>query len=276
MLTQKEAMPFDPPKMESAPWEKVLLVRNSSRPSAMHLIRYLFDDFMELHGDRLYGDDKALVGGIAKFNGIPVTVIAQERDQSLKDRLMRNFAMMHPEGYRKAKRLAAQAERFKRPVICIVDTPGAYPGIGAEERGQAEAIAQCLLMFSALKTPVISIVIGQGNSGGALALATADKVFMFENAIFAVISPEGFASICWHDPSRAQEASEVMKMTAEDMAELGIVDEIIPEAKGGLHCDPEYSYRILRDSLTSALDDLLKEKLEDLTAERLNRLRYSI
>ena len=276
MLMQQKKMPFNTERTEVKAWEKISIVRNASRPSAMHLIDNLFDDFMELHGDRLYRDDNALIGGLAFFNDVPVTVIAQERGRNLKEQQMRNYAMVHPEGYRKVKRLALQAERFMRPVICIVDTPGAYPGIGAEERGQAEAIAQCLLMFSSLKTPVVSIIMGQGGSGGALALGTADKVFMFENATYSVISPEGFASICWKDASKAQEASEIMRITAEDLIELGIIDEIIPEVSGGLHCDPEYSYEILRERIVWALDVLLQMTPESLVAVRKHKLRHVI
>ena len=260
----------------ATPWEKICIVRDSTRPSAMHLIDHVFDQFVELHGDRFYGDDKALVGGIAYFRGVPVTVIAQERGRELGERQMRNYAMMHPEGYRKAKRLAIQAERFSRPVICLVDTPGAYPGVGAEQRGQAESIAQCLLTFSSLRTPVITVILGQGGSGGALALSVADMIFMFENATYSVISPEGFASICWKDATRAREASEIMRITAEDLADLGVVDEIIPEAPGGLHRNPEYSYAILRKRIAWALETLQNEPLDDLIAQRRLKLRQAI
>jgi acetyl-CoA carboxylase carboxyl transferase subunit alpha len=240
------------------------------------LVEYLFHDFIELHGDRTYGDDKALIGGIGFLDDIPVTVIAQERGSTVEERQARNHAMLHPEGYRKAKRLALQAERFHRPVVCVVDTPGAYPGIGAEERGQAEAIAQCLLCFSALKTPVISIIMGQGGSGGALALSTADRLLMFENATFSVISPEGFASIYWKDASRAKEAAEIMKMTARDIAAFGVVDAIIPEHAGGLQCDPEYSFAITRERLTWMLMDLLQQPPETLVENRRHKLRHTI
>lgn len=276
MLRQTKTRLFSPGPSTKCAWDRINIVRNASRPSALHMIDFLFSDFFELHGDRLCGDDSAVVTGLAYFRGTPVTVIAQERGSTIKERQARNYAMMHPEGYRKARRLAMQAERFSRPVICIVDTPGAYPGIGAEERGQAEAIAQCLLFFSAVKTPVVSIVLGQGGSGGALALGTADRVFMLENATYSVISPEGFASICWKDASKAQEASEVMKLTAEDLAELHAVDEVIPEAAGGLHCDPEYSYQITSDLLKEALEDLMGKTAEDLVAERQRKLRYVI
>ena len=269
----EEKMPFDSDQTEGIPWGKVSISRNASRPSAALLIENLFDSFMELHGDRLYGDDKALLGGIAYFNGVPVTVIAQERGRNLKEQRMRNYAMMHPEGYRKAMRLAMQAERFARPVISIVDTPGAYPGIGAEERGQAEAIAKCLALFSSLKTPVISVIMGQGGSGGALALSIADSVFMFENATYSVISPEGFASIYWKDAFRAREASKIMKITAEDLSQMGVVDEIIPEAAGGLHNDPNYSYRILQKRMVQVLESLRAETPKNLILKRGHKLR---
>ena len=275
-MIQEKIKQYEPLSKGARAWEKVEIVRNSKRPSSSELIDFLFDDFFELHGDRLCGDDKAVIGGVGFFEGIPVTVIAQERGRNTKERQMRNFAMPHPEGYRKAMRLAQQAERFSRPLICLVDTPGAYPGIEAEERGQAEAIAQCLKCFSSLKTPVISVVLGQGGSGGALALSTADKILMFENAIFSVISPEGFASICWKDSSRAKEASEIMKITAKDLYGLGIIDEIIPEAECGLQEDPVYSFEILREKLTDILADLMDKTPERLVQERISRIRNII
>jgi len=238
------------------------------------MIEYILSDFTELHGDRVFGDDKALVGGIGILDGIPVTVIAQERGRNQKEHRERNNAMPHPEGYRKAKRLAGQAERFRRPILCVVDTPGAYPGIGAEERGQAEAIAQCLLFFSAVYTPVITVVLGQGGSGGALALCMADRILMLENATFSVISPEGFASIYWKDPRRAREASEIMKMTAHELLKLGVVDEIIPEHDGGLHNDRDYTFALLKTALKCALKELMSVPVERLVEERYCKLRH--
>lgn len=255
------------------PWERVAIVRNAARQSSMNLIEYLFKDFCEMHGDRLFGDDSALVGGIAIFHGVPVTVISQERGHTPRQRHKRNYGMLHPEGYRKAMRLASQAERFHRPVICIVDTPGAYPGIGAEERGQAEAIAQSLLLFSSVRTPVLSVVLGQGGSGGALALSTADRILMFENATFSVISPEGFASICWKDPNRANEAAAVMKMTAQELQEMGVVDEIIPETEKGLQNNPGYSFSILEKRLSLHMKELMEQPLDELVLQRRNKLR---
>ena len=210
-------------------WDSVLLSRKSDRPVASDYISALFDDFVELHGDRYYKDDSAVVGGIASFHGIPVTVIGQEKGRSTKENIRRNFGMPSPDGYRKALRLMKQAEAFGRPVICFVDTPGAFCGIEAEERGQGEAIARNLFEMSSLKVPVLSIVIGEGGSGGALALAVANEVWMMENAIYSILSPEGFASILWKDSKRADEAAKVMKVTAAELKELGIIERVIPE-----------------------------------------------
>ncbi len=258
------------------PWDRVSIVRDTKRPSALALMDALFADFLELHGDRVCGDDSALVAGLAFLGDIPVTVLAQERGRNLKERQMRNFAMLHPEGYRKAKRLALQAERFCRPVICIVDTPGAYPGVSAEQRGQAEAIAQCLLVFSQIKTPVVTVVLGQGGSGGALAMSTSDRIYMFENAIYSVISPEGFASICWKDAGRAKEAASVMKLTAHDLMGLGVIDGIIPEVGGGLHLNAEPSFLALRGILDAAVRELRLLAPDRLVAERRSKLRTLI
>lgn len=210
-------------------WDKVQLSRKKNRPVGMDYIRTLFTDFIELHGDRYFGDDAAIVGGIAHFGNMPVTVIAQCKGKDTKENIRRNFGMPSPEGYRKALRLMKQAEKFHRPVICFVDTPGAFCGIEAEERGQGEAIARNLLEMSALKTPVFSVVIGEGGSGGALAMAVADEVWMLENAVYSILSPEGFASILWKDSGRAKEASEVMKITAQDLYELKLVEGVISE-----------------------------------------------
>lgn len=210
-------------------WDCVTKSRMKDRPVGTDYIRGLFTDFIELHGDRYFQDDKAIVGGIAKFHGIPVTVIAQEKGRTTKENLERNFGMPSPEGYRKALRLMKQAEKFHRPVICLVDTPGAFCGIEAEERGQGEAIAQNIYEMSALKVPVLSIIIGEGGSGGALAMATANEVWILENAIYSILSPEGFASILWKDSKRAKEAAEVMKLTARELKKAGIVEEVIEE-----------------------------------------------
>ena len=215
------------------PWEHVQLSRRSDRPAAGDYIDEIFDDFMEFHGDRYFGDDGAIIGGIAMFHGRPVTVIGQQKGKTTKDNIKRNFGMPSPEGYRKALRLMKQAEAFRRPVICFVDTPGAFCGIEAEERGQGEAIARNLFEMSDLKVPVLSIVIGEGGSGGALAMAVANEVWMMENAVYSVLSPEGFASILWKDSKRADEAAGVMKITAGDLLKLGIIEKIIPEHEPG-------------------------------------------
>nr|WP_317378051.1 acetyl-CoA carboxylase carboxyltransferase subunit alpha [uncultured Faecalimonas sp.] len=222
-----ERMPCDIREMTS--WERVQVSRKKDRPVGSDYIRELFDDFIELHGDRLFGDDKAVVGGIASFGGIPVTVIVQEKGTTTKENIERNFGMPSPEGYRKALRLMKQAEKFGRPVICFVDTPGAFCGLEAEERGQGEAIARNIYEMSALKVPILSVIIGEGGSGGALALATADEVWMLENSVYSILSPEGFASILWKDSKRAKEAAEVMKLTAKDLYEAGIVEKVFAE-----------------------------------------------
>lgn len=210
-------------------WEQVLLSRRADRPSASDYIRHLFDDFIEFHGDRCFKDDGAVIGGIASFHGIPVTVIGQEKGKTTKENMIRNFGMPSPDGYRKALRLMKQAEKFGRPVICFVDTPGAFCGIEAEERGQGEAIARNLFEMSALKVPILSVVIGEGGSGGALAMAVADEVWMMENAVYSILSPEGFASILWKDSKRAPEAANVMKITARELKALGIIEHVIAE-----------------------------------------------
>ena len=216
-------------KKQLSAWEKVQIARSSKRPPALDYIGYLTKDFYELHGDRAYRDDGAVVGGIAFFGKQPVTVIGQQKGATTKENIVRNFGMPYPEGYRKALRLMKQAEKFHRPVLCLVDTPGAYCGIGAEERGQGEAIAKNLFEMADLKVPVLSIVIGEGGSGGALALAAGNEVWMLENSVYSILSPEGFASILWKDASKAEKAAQVMKLTAQDLKELGIIEQILPE-----------------------------------------------
>lgn len=210
-------------------WEKQMLVREKNRPTIHDYLPRIFEEFFELHGDRGYGDDGAILGGIARLNGVPVTIIAEVKGRNLEENKRSNFAMPHPEGYRKALRLAKQAEKFHRPIICFIDTPGAFCGVEAEERGQGEAIARNLLEMSDLKVPVLSVVIGEGGSGGALALAVGNEVWMMENATYTILSPEGFASILWKDSRKAPEAAEVMKVTAAHLKELGIIERIIPE-----------------------------------------------
>lgn len=235
------------------PWDRVVLARLNDRPTSLDYIEMIFDDFIEFHGDRLYGDDPAIVGGIATLNGISVTVIGEQKGRNTKENLYRNFGMPHPEGYRKALRLMKQAEKFKRPIITFIDTPGAYCGIGAEERGQAEAIARNLMEMSSIDTKKIAIVIGEGSSGGALAISVADEIWMLENAVYSILSPEGFASILWKDATRAKEAADVMKMTSYDLKELGIINKIIKEPAGGAHKAPQMVADEIKRNLIEAL-----------------------
>lgn len=253
-------------------WQRVKLARSADRPTSKSLIKAIFPDFIELHGDRLYGDDEAIVGGLATFNDIPVTVIAEEKGTDTQNRLKHNFGMPHPEGYRKALRLMKQAEKFKRPIITIIDTPGAYPGLGAEERGQAGAIALNLKELMVLKTPIIVIVLGEGGSGGALAIGVGDHITMFENAIYSILSPEGFASILFKDSTRANEAAHLMKLTAEDLKSFGIIDEIILEGKG-LNTDPEVGYTNLKKQISKQLTKLMKTPVEKLLVNRYDKFK---
>lgn len=254
-------------------WDKVVKARRVDRPSANDYIQSIFEEFIEFHGDRLFFDDGAIVGGIGSINGIPVTIIAQERGKNLKEKIKRNFAMPNPEGYRKALRLMKQAEKFSRPIICLVDTQGAYPGIGAEERGQGEAIARNLLEMSKLSVPIISIIIGEGGSGGALALAVADRVWMFENAIYSILSPEGFASILYKDSSKAKEAAEDMKLTAEDLYELRVIDKVILEPLEGAHESFSDIAVNLKRLLTEELKELMSVEKAQLLEDRYMRYR---
>lgn len=254
-------------------WEKLNLARMLERPTALAYISRIFDDFMEFHGDRCFGDDPSVVGGIARLNGRPVTIIAQQKGENTKDNLKRNFGMTHPEGYRKALRLMKQAEKFRRPIICFVDTPGAYPGMGAEERGQGEAIARNLMEMMSIKVPIISIVIGEGGSGGALALAIANEVWMLEHSIYSILSPEGFASILWKDGSRAKEAAEIMKITSKDLLELRIIERILEEPKGGAHTDVDKMSDTIKKTLVAALHDLCLKDNEELCRLRYERFR---
>ena len=249
-----------------APGERVKLARSQGRPDIRAYIDALFEDFMELHGDRLCADDHSIVGGIAKYHGIPVTIIGHQKGHDLESNLDCNFGMANPEGYRKSMRLAKQAEKFGRPIITFIDTPGAYPGIEAEERGQGEAIARSLEVYSRLKVPVIAILIGEGGSGGALALAVADVVCMLENAIYSVISPEGFAAILWKDRARSGEACELMKLTAADLLKLGIIEHIIPEGEGGVQNGNN------RAAVFAEVDDVLAAELSRLGSMYTNEL----
>lgn len=254
-------------------WDRVYLARHADRPKAQDYIELLFNDFYEMHGDRKYGDDAAIIGGIATFKGMPVTVIAQSKGKTLEENLKKNFGMVNPEGYRKAIRLAKQAEKFHRPIITLVDTSGAYPGKGAEERGQAQAIAECLFEFSNLKTPVICVVLSEGGSGGALALSIGDRIVMLENAIYSILSPEGFASILWKDDSRVKEAAEVMKLTSFDLLEKGIIDAIVKEPLGGAQKCIELVVNQLEQYICEELNNLMKKKEKTLLDERYVKYR---
>ena len=254
-------------------WERVQISRKKDRPVGTDYIDALFTDFMELHGDRYFKDDHAIVGGIAYFHGIPVTVIAQAKGKTTKENLDRNFSMPSPDGYRKALRLMKQAEKFSRPVICFVDTPGAFCGLEAEERGQGEAIARNLFELSGLKVPVLSVVIGEGGSGGALAMAVADEVWMLENAVYSVLSPEGFASILWKDSKRASEAAEVMKLTAGDLKRLGIIEQVIPEPEGFTDENMEGVCVDLDRRIAAFLENYTEYSADELTARRYDRFR---
>lgn len=254
-------------------YERLELIRHKERPTVRDLIPQIFDLFIELHGDRLYGDDGAILGGIATLAGMPVTVIAQVKGRNIEENKKSNFAMPHPEGYRKALRLAKQAEKFHRPVICLIDTQGAYCGVEAERRGQGEAIARSLQEFMQLKTPVISVVLGEGGSGGALALGVCDELAMMENALYSVISPRGFASILWKDGAREREACELLKITAEDLVGLGVCDRIIPEPTGGSHTDPGQTAQSILEYLLEATQKFYQIDIASLLDNRYNKFR---
>ncbi|MBB6448178.1 acetyl-CoA carboxylase carboxyl transferase subunit alpha [Geomicrobium halophilum] len=251
------------------PWERVQIARHAERPTTLDYIDYLFTDFIELHGDRLYGDDEAIVGGIANYKGRPVTVIGHQRGRNTKENIRRSFGSPHPEGYRKALRLMKQADKFGRPIICLIDTKGAFPGKAAEERGQSEAIARNLLEMASFRVPSIGVVIGEGGSGGALALGLCNHMYMLENSTYSVISPEGAAAILWKDASQAKHAAETMRITAPDLNELGIIDGVIPEIRGGAHYDIEKQAGFIDQTLESSL-----KTLERLTAEELKQQRF--
>ncbi|BDG46172.1 MULTISPECIES: acetyl-CoA carboxylase carboxyl transferase subunit alpha [Parageobacillus] len=251
------------------PWDRVQIARHPNRPTTLDYIERLFTNFLECHGDRCFGDDEAIVGGIAKYDGLPVTVIGHQRGKDTKENIRRNFGMPHPEGYRKALRLMKQAEKFRRPIICFIDTKGAYPGKAAEERGQSEAIARNLFEMAGLTVPIVCVVIGEGGSGGALALGVGNHIHMLENSTYSVISPEGAAAILWKDAALARRAAETMKITANDLKELGIIDEIIPEVRGGAHRDADQQAAEIDKVLKRSLTQLLK-----LDGEALVRQRY--
>ena len=254
-------------------WDKVQIARMIDRPRGAFYIQEMITDFVELHGDRSFKDDKAIIGGIGKIGNHVVTIIAQNKGKTAKENVERNFGMPHPEGYRKALRLMKQAEKFHRPIVCLIDTPGAYCGLGAEERGQGEAIARNLMEMARLKTPIIAGVIGEGGSGGALALGVADKVFMQENTTYSILSPEGFASILWKDSTKAKEAAEIMKITASDLLENHIIDDIVPEPLGGAHKDPASAAHMLKAYIIEKLDELNTIHADELVNKRYERFR---
>lgn len=256
-----------------SPWDRVLVARHPERPTTLDYISYLFTDFIELHGDRLFGEDEAIVSGVAMYHGEPVTVIGHQRGKDTKENIRRNFGMPHPEGYRKALRLMKQAEKFSRPVICLLDTKGAFPGKSAEERGQSEAIARNLVEMAGLTVPIICIVIGEGASGGALAIGVGNHVHMLENSWYSVISPEGAASILWKDSSKAKLAAESMKITAPDLKDLGVIDQIIEEVEGGAHHDPAEQARLIDGILKNSLDELSKMSEEELVEQRYEKYK---
>ncbi|MCX5708639.1 MAG: acetyl-CoA carboxylase carboxyltransferase subunit alpha [Candidatus Omnitrophica bacterium] len=256
-----------------SPWQKVQIARHPQRPYTMDYISLIMTDFIELHGDRLFADDKALVGGLAKIGDIKVLVMGHQKGRDIKENLKRNFGCAHPEGYRKALRLMQMAQDFSLPIVVFIDTPGAYPGIGAEERGQAQAIATNLREMISISTPIISIIIGEGGSGGALGVAIADKVCVLENAYYSVISPEGCAAILWKDSSKAPEAAEALKLTAQDLLKMGLIDEIAPEPQGGAHRDPQKMAQTLKEVILENLKELSKEKKEELLKSRYNKFR---
>ncbi len=255
------------------PWQRTQLARHPQRPTTLDYVNELCQEFLEFHGDRLFGDDRAIVGGFARFNGRSVMVIGHQKGKTLKERMQRNFGMPNPEGYRKALRLMKMAEKFGRPIVTFIDTPGAYPGIGAEERGQAEAIARNLYVMSRLAIPIVSVVIGEGGSGGALALGVADRVLMLEHAIYSVISPEGCAAILWDDPAKVPDAAAALKMTATDLLQLGVIDGIIPEPIGGAHRDPRFVAERLAKALTACFSELETISVDQLLAQREQKYR---
>lgn len=254
------------------PWDRVCIARHANRPTTLDYIPYIFDDFIELHGDRCFGDDAAIVGGVGFYRGRPVTVIGHQRGRNTKENIERNFGMPHPEGYRKALRLMKQAQKFQRPIITFIDTKGAYPGRAAEERGQSEAIAKNLFEMAGLTVPVICIVIGEGGSGGALALGVANDILMLENSIYSVISPEGAAALLWKDSNMATQAAATMRITAKDLYELGVSDGIIPELKPGAHVSAKDQAEIIQQYLDISFSKYNGQTKEQIVSQRMNKL----
>jgi acetyl-CoA carboxylase carboxyl transferase subunit alpha len=265
------------------PWQKTLLARHPDRPYTLDYINLMTEEFLELHGDRRFADDKAIIGGLAKLKGMPVVIIGHQKGRGTKERIRRNFGQPHPEGYRKALRLMELAEKFKRPIVNLIDTPGAYPGIGPEERGQGEAIASNLMHMSRLRTPIVSVVIGEGGSGGALALSVADRLFMLEHSVYSVISPEGCAAILWRKNTEGKNgelktedfsrASEALKLTAQDLLSFKIIDDIIAEPSGGAHMDAEQTSRNISEKVMETIEELKTKTPGKLVEERYKRLK---
>jgi acetyl-CoA carboxylase carboxyl transferase subunit alpha len=254
-------------------WQRVQLARHPQRPYTLDIVERIVEDFFELHGDRRFADDPAIVAGLGKLDGIPVAIVGHQKGRTTKEKLYRNFGMPHPEGYRKALRVMQLAEKFNRPVISFIDTPGAYPGIGAEERGQAEAIARNLYEMSHLRVPILIVVIGEGASGGALGIGVGDRILMLENTWYSVISPEGCAAILWRDSSKADQAADAMKVTARDLLEMGIADELIPEPIGGAHRDHDGTAAILKDHILRHLRELMQVPVDKLIQQRIQKYR---
>ena len=254
-------------------WQVTQLARHIDRPKTSHYIQWMFDHFVELHGDRIYGDDPAIIGGMARFNGRAVIVIGHQKGADAKEMAYRNFGMPHPEGYRKALRMMKMAETFQKPMLTMIDTPGAFPGIGAEERGQAEAIARNLKMMATLRTPIVNVVIGEGGSGGALAIGMGDRILMLEYSIYSVISPEGCAAILWKDGKRGEAAAESLKLTAKDLKRLGVVDEVIDEPIGGAHRSPHGMALRLKEVVEQHLKEIEGVGIDELLALRYEKFR---
>lgn len=256
-----------------SPWERTQLSRHPQRPYALDYIQSIFDSFKELHGDRNFSDDPAIIGGIGYLDQKPVMILGHQKGRSTKEKVWRNFGMPKPEGYRKALRLMRIADRFKLPIICLIDTPGAYPGVGAEERGQSEAIAKNIMIMSELKTPILSIVIGEGGSGGALAIGVSDKILMLEYSIYSVISPESCAAILWRSSDKAELAAKSLRLTAPEVRDLKIADEIIPEPKGGAHRSPSMTFLEVKKAIQKNLADLQKKSMKQLLDDRYSKYR---
>lgn len=255
------------------PWQKAQISRHPNRPYTLDYIEAMMTDFVEMHGDRAFADDPAIVSGMAKLDGMPLTVIGHQKGRTTKEKIFRNFGMPNPEGYRKALRVMRFAERFRKPLLTFIDTPGAYPGIGAEERGQGESIARNLSVMSQLKTSILTVVIGEGGSGGALALGVADRILMLEHSTYSVISPEGCAAILWNNGAKANEAAELLKITAQDLFQMKVVDEVVEEPIGGAHRDPRRAAELLKEAVVRNLAEIRNVPLDDLLRQRYEKVR---